>query len=58
MIRKGYDVRLVVLKDAKGRVWHLVRIGSYDSAKAAKAAARTVSKKEKIKVSVRPGGKL
>jgi len=58
LIRKGYDVRLVVLKDAKGRVWHLVRIGSYDSAKAAKAAARTVSKKEKIKVSVRPGGKL
>lgn len=58
LTRKGYDVRLVVLKDAKGRMWHLVRIGSYDSEKAAKAAARTFSKKEKIKVSVRPGGKL
>ncbi len=58
LTRKGYDARLVVLKDAKGRVWHLVRIGSYDSEKAAKAAARTFSKKEKIKVSVRAGGKL
>jgi tetratricopeptide (TPR) repeat protein len=58
LIRKGYDARLVVLKDAKGRVWHLVRIGSYDSAKAAKAAARTFSEKAKIKVSIRPGGKL
>lgn len=58
LTRKGYDARLVVLKDARGRVWHLVRIGSYDSEKAAKAAARTFSKKEKMKVSVRPGGKL
>ena len=58
LTRKGYHARLVVLKDAKGRMWHLVRIGSYDSEKAAKAAARTFSKKEKIKVSVRPGGKL
>ena len=58
LTRKGYDVRLVVLTDAKGRAWHLVRIGSYDSEKAAKAAARTFSKKAKIKVSVRPGGKL
>ena len=58
LTRKGYDARLVVLKDAKGRVWHLVRIGSYDSEKTAKAAARTVSKKGKIKVSVRPRGKL
>ncbi|HIJ54773.1 MAG TPA: tetratricopeptide repeat protein [Deltaproteobacteria bacterium] len=58
LTRKEYDARLVVLTDAKGRVWHLVRIGSYDSEASAKAAAQTFSKKEKIKVSVRPGGKL
>ncbi len=58
LTRKGYDARLVVLKDTRGRVWHLIRIGHYDSEKSAKAAARTFLKKEKIKVSVRPGGKL
>jgi cell division protein FtsN len=58
LIRKGYDARLILIKDSKGRVWHLVRFGSYDSLKAAKAAARTFSKKERIKAIVRPAGKL
>jgi tetratricopeptide (TPR) repeat protein len=58
LLDKGYDARLDQFADRRGRTWHTVRIGRYDDFKAARRVAATITTKEKIKTSVRPGDSL
>ena len=58
LLEKGYDTRVVHFSDPKGRTWHTVRVGRYESLQAARQEAAALSAKEKIQTSVRPGGSL
>ena len=53
---KGYPVRILTIPDAKGRVWHTVRIGDHPSRPAAQSQAEEFSRREQMKTVVRPFG--
>lgn len=51
---KGYPARIFKITDAKGRIWHTVRIGDHPSRQAAQAQADEFSRREQMKTVVRP----
>ena len=52
--KKGYSADIVNFNDAKGRVWHTVRIGDYSSRRVAKQHANDLSSKVGLDSIVRP----
>ncbi len=52
--KKGYDVRIVIFKDSKKRVWHTVRIGDYPSREIARENADAFTAKEKRESAIVP----
>lgn len=55
---RGYPAGILTVEDAKGRTWHLVRIGDFPSAEAAQARAAEFSRSERIPAAVRPYGRF
>jgi cell division septation protein DedD len=55
---RGYPAGILAVADAKGRTWHLVRIGDFPSAEAAQAKAAEFSRTERIPAAVRPYGRF
>jgi general secretion pathway protein A len=54
---KGYSAaRILTISDAKGRVWHTVRIGDHPSRQAAHSQAEEFSRREQMPAVVRPFG--
>ncbi len=53
---KGYPARIMKITDAKGRLWHTVRIGDHSSRQAAQAQADDFSRREQKQSVVRPFG--
>ena len=53
---KGYSAKISQMTDAKGRAWHIVRIGDYPSRQAAQAQADEFSRREHMPSVVRPFG--
>jgi cell division septation protein DedD len=51
---KGYKAEVMVLKDSRGRSWHLVRVGAYPDQGQAHTIASEIEGKLKIKIVVRP----
>lgn len=51
---KGYAARILKFTDAKGRLWHTVRIGDHPSRQAAQAQADDFSRREQKQSVVRP----
>jgi type II secretory pathway predicted ATPase ExeA/cell division septation protein DedD len=58
LTNKGYSANIVKFNDAKGRVWHTVRIGEYASRRVAKKHAKDFSSKQKLDSTVRPIGRF
>ncbi len=56
--KKGYSANIVKFNDAKGRVWHTVRIGEYASRRVAKKHAEYFSSKQRLDSTVRPIGRF
>jgi type II secretory pathway predicted ATPase ExeA/septal ring-binding cell division protein DamX len=56
--KKGYSANIVKFNDAKGRVWHTVRIGKYASWRAANKHAKDFSSKQRLDSIVRPIGRF
>ena len=56
--REGYSANIVNFNDAKGRVWHTVRIGKYASLRVANKHAKDFSSKQKFDSIVRPIGRF
>lgn len=56
LIQNGINADILVLKDSKGRDWHLVRSGSYTSLDEAKKAAAALKEKTGIEPAIRPSG--
>jgi len=56
--KKGYSANIVKFNDAKGRVWHTVRIGEFASRKVARKHARDFSSKQGLDSTVRPTGRF
>ncbi len=55
---KGYPAQIFQTNDSKGRLWHTVRIGDYNTREKAQAKAEAFSELENIQTAVRPFGKL
>lgn len=55
---RGYPARVLPMTDAKGKTWHLVRIGDYPSAGAAQVQADEFSRRENAPSTVRPYGRF
>jgi general secretion pathway protein A len=53
---KGYAARILTIADARGRVWHTVRIGDHPSRPAAQSQAEEFSRRERMPTVVRPFG--
>jgi general secretion pathway protein A len=53
---KGYPARIFKFTDAKGRIWHTVRIGDHPSRQTAQTQADEFSRREQMKTVVRPFG--
>jgi tetratricopeptide (TPR) repeat protein len=53
LIGKGYGAAIVPFTDAKGRIWHTVRIGNYMQKQEALTAATDLAKKVKVATNVR-----
>lgn len=53
---KGYSARILKVTDAKGRLWHTVRIGDHPSRQAAQAQAEGFRRREQQQSVVRPFG--
>jgi general secretion pathway protein A len=53
---KGYPARILTITDAKGRVWHTVRIGDHPSHQAARSQSEEFTRREKMPTVVRPFG--
>ncbi len=58
LLDKGYPVRVVVMKRPSGKIWYLVRIGSYGTKSAAKADLEKMEKKLNMDIIVRPAGRF
>jgi len=58
LLNRGYNARLDRFTDRKGRTWHTVRIGRFEDLGGARRVAATITAKEKIRTSVRPGDSL
>jgi len=53
---KGYPARIIKITDAKGRVWHMVRIGDHPNRLSAQAQADDFKRREQKQSVVRPFG--
>jgi general secretion pathway protein A len=53
---KGYTAKIFEMTDARGRTWHIVRIGDHRSHQAAQAQADEFSRRERMPSVVRPFG--
>ncbi len=53
---KGYPARIMKITDARGRLWHTVRIGDHSSRQSAQAQADEFSRREQKQSVVRPFG--
>jgi cell division protein FtsN len=56
LVSKGYPARIVKITDAKGRTWHMVRIGDHPNLQAAQAQAEEFSRREHMQSVVRSYG--
>ena len=56
--KRGYLIKIVKFRDAKGRMWYAVRYGAFDSLSVAWEKARALSSKENLKSTVRRSDRL
>ncbi len=56
LISNGFDSRVLVLKDAQNRIWHMVRSGNYPNKKATQNTAASLKQKLGLSSIVRPYG--
>jgi type II secretory pathway predicted ATPase ExeA len=55
---RGYSAQVLEITDARGRIWHIVRIGDHPSRQEAQEQANGFSQREKRPSVVRPFGKF
>ena len=54
LIEGGFNPHILILKDSKNKLWHIVRCGKYASPSEAKKAAAAIREKLGIEAIVRP----